>query len=80
MRPMRDMMEDIWIPTPSSPMVFSRCDICDSQYLAPESEINNPTSAISEEELEEQVPFILLCDSCRAKLEVFPLITRNSPH
>ena len=43
---MRDMMEDVWIPTPSSPMVFTRCDICDKDYLAPESQINNPTSAI----------------------------------
>ena len=73
MRLMRDMVEDVWIPTPSSPIVFSRCDICDSPYLAPESEINNPTSAVSEEELEEQVLLILLCDSCREKLEVFPL-------
>ena len=44
-----------------------------NEYLAPESEINNPTSAISEEELEEQVPILLLCDSCHEKLEVFPL-------
>ncbi|MGB8450016.1 MAG: hypothetical protein WCE25_09885 [Nitrososphaeraceae archaeon] len=73
MRSMRDMMEDVWIPTPSSPTVFSRCDICDSPYFALESEINNPTSAVSEEELEEQVPLLLLCDSCREKLEVFPL-------
>jgi hypothetical protein len=72
MWPMRDMMEDVWIPTPSSPMVFTRCDISDKDYLAPESQINNPTSAVSEEELEEQVPLLLLCDSCRKKLEVFP--------
>ena len=70
---MRDMMEDVWIPTPSSPTVFSRCDICEKSYLAPGSEINNPTSAVSEEELEELVPLLLLCDSCREKLEVFPL-------
>ena len=70
---MRDMMEDVWIPNPSSPAVFSRCDICEKPYLAPESEINNPTSAVSEEELEEQVPLLLLCDSCREKLEVFAL-------
>ena len=57
---MQDMMEDVWIPAPSSPMVFTRCDICDKDYLAPESQINNPTSAISEEELEEQVH----CFSC----------------
>lgn len=52
---MRDLMQDVWIPSPSSPMVFSRRDICGKQYKAPESEINNPTSAISEEELKEQV-------------------------
>jgi hypothetical protein len=69
---MLDMMEDIWIPTSSSPTVFSRCDICEKPYLAPKSEINNPTSAVSEEDLEEQVPLLLLCDSCREKLEVFP--------
>ena len=51
-------MEDIWIPTPSGPMVFSRCDICGKQYEAQESETNNPTSAISEEELKEQVPLL----------------------
>ena len=72
MWPMPDMIEDVWIPTPSSPMVFTRCDICDKDYLAPESQIDNPTSAISEEELEEQMPLLLLCDSCRKKLEVFP--------
>ena len=66
-------MEDIWIPTPSSPMVFSRCDICGKQYEAPENEINNPTSAISEEQLKEQVPLLMLCYSCREKLELFPL-------
>ena len=70
-------MEHVWIPTPSSPMVFTRCDICWKEYLAPESEINNPTSAISEEELEEQVPILLLCDSCHKKLEMFPLPRSN---
>lgn len=74
---MLDMMEDIWVPISSSPMVFSRCDICGKQYEAPESEINNPTGAISEEELEEQVPLLLLCDSCREKLEVYP--SRQKP-
>ena len=73
---MRDLMQDIWIPTPSGPMVFSRCDICEKQYKALESEINNPTSAISEEELKEQLPLLLLCYSCREKLELFPL-TKN---
>jgi hypothetical protein len=72
-RAMGDLMEDIWLPTSSSPMVFSRCDICGEQYEAPASEINNPTSAISEEELNEQVPMLLLCYSCREKLELFPL-------
>ena len=65
-------MEDIWIPAPSSSLVFSRCDICGKQYEAPENQINNPTSAISEEELEDQVPLLLLCDSCRKRLELFP--------
>lgn len=69
---MRDMMDDVWIPIPSNPMVFSRCDICEKEYFAPESEMNNPTSAISEEELEDQVPLLLLCDSCRKRLELFP--------
>ena len=72
-------MEDVWIPTPSSPMVFPRCDIWGKQYKAPKSEINNPTSAISEEELNEQVPLILLCYSCREKLELFPLTKEINP-
>jgi len=55
-------------------LTFSRRDICGKPYEASESEINNPTSAISEEEIEQQVPLLLLCDSCREKLEVFPLI------
>jgi uncharacterized CHY-type Zn-finger protein len=70
---MQDIMEDIWVPTPSSPLVFSRCDLCEKHYEAHESEMTNPTSAISEEELEQQVPLLLLCDSCREKLEVFPM-------
>ena len=70
---MIDLMQDIWIPTPSGPLVFSRCDICGKRYKAPGSEINNPTSAIPEEELKEQVPLLLLCHSCREKLELFPL-------
>ena len=66
-------MEDVWIPTPSSPTVFSRCDIFKKPYLAPESEIINPTGAVSEEELEEQVPLLHVWDSYREKVEVFPL-------
>ncbi len=73
---MRDIMEDIWIPAPNSPLIFSRCDICGKQYEAPESEMNNPTSAISEEELEEQVPLLLLCDPCREELDVFHLVKK----
>ncbi len=50
--------------------VFSRCDICEKSYDAYESEISNPTSAISEEELQLQQPLLLLCGSCRQELEI----------
>ena len=66
---MKDIMEDIWVPNPTgAKLTFSRCDTCEKPY---ESEIENPTSAISEEELEEQVPLLLLCDPCREELDVF---------
>lgn len=72
---MQDIMEDIWVPTPiDRKLIFSRCDICEKPYKAYEYEIRNPTSAISEDELEQQVPLLLLCPKCREKLEVFPLI------
>jgi len=74
---MKDIMEDIWVPTPTEvKLTFSRCDICEKSYEAYESEIKNPTSAISEEELEEQVPLLLLCDPCREKLDVFHLVRK----
>jgi len=67
-------MEDLWVPVPTGvKLTFSRCDICEKPYEAHESEISNPTSAISEEELKQQVPLLLLCDSCREELEVFPV-------
>jgi hypothetical protein len=53
-------------------IIFSRCDICERGYEAPENETNNPTSAIPEEELEQWEPLLLLCDSCRQELEVYP--------
>ena len=52
----------------------SRCDIFEKPYKAYENEVRNPTSAISEDELEEQVPLLLLCPKCREELKVFPLI------
>jgi hypothetical protein len=52
---------------------ISRCDISEKPYEAYESEISNPTSAISEDELEQQVPLLLLCDPCREELEVLPI-------
>jgi uncharacterized CHY-type Zn-finger protein len=59
------------VPFPTDVKVlFSRCDICEKSYDADESEINNPTSAISEEELQQQEPLLLLCNSCRQELEV----------
>jgi len=71
---MKDIMEDIWVPTPTEvKLTFSRCDICEKSYEAYEIE---PTSAISEEELEEQVPLLLLCDPCREKLDVFHLVRK----
>jgi hypothetical protein len=74
---MQDIMEGIWVPTPiKAKSTFSRCDICEKPYLAHENEISNPTSAVSEEELNQQIPLLLLCDSCREELEVFPL-TKN---
>jgi hypothetical protein len=74
---MKDIMEDIWVPTPTEvKLTFSRCDICEKPYEAYESEIENPTSAISEEELEEQVPLLLLCDPCREELDVFHLVKK----
>ena len=74
---MKDIMEDIWVPTPTEPkLTFSRCDMCEKPYEAYESEIENPTSAISEEELEEQVPLLLLCDPCREELDVFTLVKK----
>ena len=74
---MKDVMEDIWVPPQAeAKSTFSRCDICEKSYEAYESEISNPTSAISEDELEQQVPLLLLCDSCRGELEIFPLIKK----
>ena len=74
---MKDIMEDICITTPTeAKLTFSRCDICEKPYEAYESEIKNPTSAISEEELEEQVPLLLLCDPCREELDVFHLVKK----
>lgn len=74
---MKDIMEDIWVPTPTeAKLTFSRCDLCEKPYEAYESEIENPTSAISEEELEEQVPLLLLCDPCREELDVFHLVKK----
>jgi hypothetical protein len=37
-------------------MIFSRCDICEKAYEAPETEIYNPTSTVQEEELEQREP------------------------
>jgi hypothetical protein len=37
-------------------MIFSLCDICEKAYEAPETEIYDPTSAVAEEELEQQEP------------------------
>jgi hypothetical protein len=69
---MKDIMEDIWVPTPTeAKLIFSRCDMCEKPYEAYESEIENPTSAISEEELE-----VLLCDPCREELDVFHLVKK----
>ena len=49
---MKDIMEDIWVTTPTeAKLTFSRCDICEKPDY--ESEIKNHTSAISEEEIEE---------------------------
>ncbi len=74
---MKDIMEDIWVPTPTeAKLTFSRCDMCEKPYEAYESEIENPTSAISEEELVEQVPLLLLCDPCREELDVSHLVKR----
>ena len=74
---MKDIMEDIWVPIPTeAKLTFSRCDLCEKPYEAYESEIENPTSAISEEELEEQVPLLLLCDPCREELDVFHLVKK----
>ena len=74
---MKDVMEDIWVPPQSEvKMTFSRCDICEKPYEAYESEISNPTSAISEDELEQQVPLLLLCEPCGEELELFPLIKK----
>ena len=71
---MKDVIEDIWVPPQSEvKMTFSRCDICEKPYEAYESEISNPTSAISEDELERQVPLLLLCEPCREELQLFPL-------
>ena len=56
---MQDIMEDM-VPTPiNTKLIFSRCDICEKPYKAYESEVRNPTSAISEDELEQQVPLLL---------------------
>jgi hypothetical protein len=66
---MKDIMEDIWV-------TGSRCDICEKPNEANESEIKNHTSAISEEEIEEQVPLLLLCDPCREELDVFHLVKK----
>jgi uncharacterized CHY-type Zn-finger protein len=67
-------MQDHNVPFPTDvKVIFSRCDICEKPYEAPESEINNPTSAISEEELEQREPLLLLCDSCRRELELYPV-------
>ena len=68
-------MQNDKVPFPMDiKIIFSRCDICEKTYEAPETEINNPTSAISEEELEQQEPLLLLCDSCRQELEVNPFV------
>ncbi len=70
---MKDIMEDIWVPPQAeSKLTFSQCDISEKPYEAYESEISNPTSAISEDELEQQVPLLLLCDPCREEL-VLPI-------
>ncbi len=71
---MNDIMEDIWVPPQAeSKLTFSRCEISEKPYEAYESEISNPTSAISEDELEHKVPLLLLCDPCREELEVLPI-------
>jgi len=74
---MQDITGDVWAPTSArEKSVFSHCDLCEKPYLAQESEISNPTSAVSEEELNQQIPLLLIRDSCREELEVFPL-TQN---
>jgi hypothetical protein len=71
---MKHSVEDLWVSTPTEPkLTFSRCGICEKPYEAYESEISNPTSAISEDELEQQVPLLLLYDPCREQLEVFTI-------
>ena len=55
--------------------VFSRYDLCEKGYEAPENEVNIPTSAVPEEDLQHREPQLLLCDSCRRELHLFPLNT-----
>jgi hypothetical protein len=59
-------------PFPRHKMIFSRCDICEKAYEAPETEIYSPTSAVPEEELEQREPLLVICDSCRQELELYP--------
>jgi uncharacterized protein with PIN domain len=57
---------------PKNRMVFSRCDICEKAFQALETEIFDSTSAIPEEVLEQREPIIVICNSCRQELELFP--------
>jgi len=58
-------MEDTILPVPTDvKLAFSRYDIFEKSYDEYETKISNPTSAVSEEELQQQEPLLLLCESC----------------
>jgi hypothetical protein len=51
---------------------FLQCDICGKPYNSDETKLSYPTSAVPEEELQQQEPILLLCDPCRQELDVHP--------
>jgi len=66
-------MEDTSIHIPADvKLAFSRCDIYEEPYDEYETKIRNATSEYSDEDLQRQEPLLLICDSCRQRLDILP--------
>ena len=69
-------MQDTSVQIPTGiKLVFSRCDICERPYEEEEMKLKNATEEYSKEDMGQNEPLLLLCDSCRQTLEGLPTLT-----